>query len=143
MRDIAQVLARWGGWAAADHSHLDWQKTAAGFRGLLPQTSKSRVSCCDDDGLLIDGCVTRLKNLKPEEYQLLVLHYVMNQPKRAIARAVKKDEKLVRITLQLAEGFVEGCLSMLDVKLDMDPIVEIYREPKKVLTRSAKSRLLY
>lgn len=143
MRDIPQVLARWGGWAAADHSQLDWQKTAAGFRGLLPQTGKSRVSCCDDDGLLIDGCVTRLKNLKPEEYQLLVLHYVMNQPKRAIARAVKKDEKLVRITLQLAEGFVEGCLSMLDVKLDMDPVVEIYREPKKVLTRSAKSRLLY
>jgi len=67
----------------------------------------------------------------------------MNQPKRAIARVMKRDEKLVRIMLQMAEGFVEGCLAMLDVPLDMDPTVEIYREPKKVLTRSAKSPLLY
>lgn len=143
MRDIPQVLDRWGGWAAAEHSQLDWQRTANGFKSLLPSTSKSRLSCCDDDGLLIDGCITRLKTLRPEEYQLLVLHYVMNQPKRAIARAVKRDEKLVRIMLQMAEGFVEGCLSMLDVALDMDPTVEIYREPKKVLTRSAKTPLLY
>ena len=32
----------------------------------------------------------------------------------------KKDEKLIRIELQLAEGFVEGCLSILEVHLDMD-----------------------
>ncbi|MCC3745892.1 antitermination protein Q [Rouxiella badensis] len=143
MRDIPQVLERWGGWAAANNSQLDWQKTAAGFRSLLPDTYKSRLSCCDDDGLLIDGCVTRLKNLKPEEYQILILHYVMNQPKRAIARAMKRDEKLVRIMLQMAEGFVEGCLATLDTRLDMDPMVEIYKEPKKVLTRTAKSRLFY
>ncbi|KAB7897651.1 antitermination protein Q [Rouxiella sp. S1S-2] len=143
MRDIPQVLERWGGWAAADNSQLDWQRTANGFKSLLPNSSKSRLSCCDDDGLLIDGCITRLKTLRPEEYQLLVLHYVMNQPKRAIARVMKRDEKLVRIMLQMAEGFVEGCLAMLDVPLDMDPTVEIYREPKKVLTRSAKSPLLY
>ncbi|EIC83588.1 antiterminator Q family protein [Serratia sp. M24T3] len=143
MRDIPQVLERWGGWAAADHSQLDWQKTAAGFRGLLPRPSSSRISCCDDDGLLIDGCVTRLQTSRPEEYQLLILHYVMKQPKRAIARSIKRDEKLVRIMLQMAEGFVEGCLAMLDVKLDMDPIVEIYREPKEIFTRSAISRLLY
>lgn len=143
MRDIPQVLERWGGWAAADHSHLDWQKTAAGFRGLLPQHSSTRITCCDDDGLLIDGCVVRLQKFRPEEYQLLILHYVMKQPKRAIARAIKRDEKLVRIMMQMAEGFVEGCLAMLDVKLDMDPIVEIHRQPKEVFTRSAKSRLLY
>lgn len=143
MRDIPQVLERWGGWAAADNSQLDWQKTAAGFRGLLPYPSSTRLICCDDDGLLIDGCVTRLQTTRPEEYQLLILHYVMKHSKRAIARAMKRDEKLVRIMLQMAEGFVEGCLAMLDVKLDMDPLVEVYREPKIVLTRSAKSRLLY
>ncbi len=143
MRDIPQVLERWGGWAAADHSQLDWQKTAAGFRGLLPQPSATRITCCDDDGLLIDGCVVRLQKFRPEEYQLLIMHYVMKQPKRAIARAIKRDEKLVRIMMQMGEGFVEGCLAMLDIKLDMDPIVEIDRQPKEVFTRSAKSRLLY
>ncbi len=143
MRDMPLVLERWGGWAASDHSQLDWQKTAAGFRGLLPHPSSTPISCCDDDGLLIDGCVKRLERFRPDEYQLLILHYVMKQPKRAIARAIKRDEKLVRIMLQMAEGFVEGCLAMLDVKLEMDPIVEIIREPKNILTRSAKSRLLY
>ncbi|MBC0478464.1 hypothetical protein FSG60_015205 [Escherichia coli] len=32
----------------------------------------------------------------------------------------RKDEKLVRIEIQLAEGFIDGCLSMLDVNLEMD-----------------------
>ncbi|ENW8578950.1 antiterminator Q family protein, partial [Escherichia coli] len=34
--------------------------------------------------------------------------------------ARKKDEKLIRIEIQMAEGFVEGCLSMLDLCLEMD-----------------------
>ncbi|HAP2506517.1 TPA: antitermination protein Q, partial [Escherichia coli] len=29
-------------------------------------------------------------------------------------------EKLIRIEIQMAEGFIDGCLSMLDVKLEMD-----------------------
>ncbi|EOM9823858.1 antiterminator Q family protein, partial [Escherichia coli] len=35
-------------------------------------------------------------------------------------RARKKDEKLIRIEIQMAEGFIDGCLSMLDVKLEME-----------------------
>ncbi|MWP35764.1 antiterminator Q family protein, partial [Escherichia coli] len=35
-------------------------------------------------------------------------------------RARKKDEKLIRIEMQMAEGFIDGCLSMLDITLDMD-----------------------
>ncbi|EAS3445184.1 antitermination protein Q, partial [Salmonella enterica subsp. enterica serovar Typhimurium] len=40
--------------------------------------------------------------------------------KRKIAKVRGKDEKLVRIEIQMAEGFIDGCLSMLDVTLDMD-----------------------
>ncbi|EQA9056791.1 antiterminator Q family protein, partial [Escherichia coli] len=40
--------------------------------------------------------------------------------KRKIAKVRGKDEKLVRIEIQLAEGFIDGCLSMLDVNLEMD-----------------------
>ncbi|EFH2938834.1 antitermination protein Q, partial [Escherichia coli] len=28
--------------------------------------------------------------------------------------------KLIRIEIQMAEGFIDGCLSILDVKLEMD-----------------------
>ncbi|WP_273848754.1 antiterminator Q family protein [Serratia liquefaciens] len=123
MRSIQGVLERWGGWASGDHSGVDYSPIAAGFKGLLPQTSKSRLSCCDDDGLVIEGCMARLKAKKPDEYALIIMYYVFKIPKRSIARAYKKDEKLIRIAIQMGENFVEGCLAALDIALEMDPEV--------------------
>lgn len=120
MRDIQKVMELWGGWAASDSSGVDYSPIAAGFKGLLPQTGKSRLSCTDDDALIIEGCLARLKKRKPYEHSLLIAHYLYGISKRKIAKAHKKDEKLIRIEIQMAEGFVDGCLSMLDVKLDMD-----------------------
>lgn len=120
MRDIKLVLERWGGWAASDNSGVDYSHIAAGFKGLLTPAGKSRPSCTDDDGLIIDSCLARLQKKKPYEHSLLVAHYLYGISKRGIARARKKDEKLIRIEIQMAEGFIDGCLSMLDVKLDCD-----------------------
>ena len=120
MRDIQMVLERWGGWAASDSSGVDYSPIAAGFKGLLPQTSKTRLSCSDDDALVIEGCLARLQKKKPYEHSLLVAHYLYGISKRKIAKARKKDEKLIRIEIQMAEGFIEGCLSMLNVRLNMD-----------------------
>ncbi|HBY2031222.1 TPA: antitermination protein Q, partial [Klebsiella pneumoniae] len=53
------------------------------------------------------------------EYSLLVAHYLYGISKRKLAKARKKDEKLIRIEMQMAEGFIDGCLSMLGVTLDM------------------------
>lgn len=86
----------------------------------VPPTSKSRLSCTDDDALIIEGCLARLQKRKPYEHSLLVAHYLYGISKRKIAKARKKDEKLIRIEIQMAEGFIDGCLSMLDVKLEMD-----------------------
>ncbi|ELY2768765.1 antiterminator Q family protein [Cronobacter dublinensis] len=120
MRDIQKVLELWGGWAASDSSGVDYSPIAAGFKGLLPQISKSRLSCTDGDALIIEGCLARLKHRKPYEHSLIVAHYLYGISKRSIARARKKDEKLIRIEIQMAEGFVDGCLSMLEVRLDLD-----------------------
>ncbi|EMB2678018.1 antitermination protein Q [Enterobacter hormaechei] len=120
MRDIQIVLERWGGWAASDSSGVDYSPIAAGFKGLLPQTSKTRLSCTDGDGLIIEGCLARLKKRRPYEHSLLVAHYLYGISKRKIARAKKKDERLIRIEMQMAEGFVDGCLAMLDIRLEMD-----------------------
>lgn len=120
MRDIQAVLDRWGGWVSSDCCSMDYSSIAAGFKSLLPQSSKMRVSCCDDDGLIIEGCIAKLKVRRPNEYKFIVLHYVFNMSKRSIARAFKKDEKLIRVQLQLGENFVEGCLAILDIKLEMD-----------------------
>ncbi|MGN7975426.1 antiterminator Q family protein [Serratia sp. 22264] len=62
--------------------------------------------------------------------------------KRAIARPSKKDEKLIRIGLQMGEDFIEGCLSMLDIRLEMDPETERENIYEKPLTRSANCVLV-
>ncbi|MDH2911245.1 antiterminator Q family protein [Kosakonia sp. HypNH10] len=120
MRDIKIVLESWGGWAANDRSGVDYSPIAAGFKGLLPQTSKNRLSCTDNDALIIEGCLARLRRKRPYEHSLLVAYYLLGISKRKIAKARKKDEKLVRIEIQMAEGFIEGCLSMLDVELELN-----------------------
>lgn len=120
MRDIQMLLERWGGWAASDSTGVDYSPIAAGFKGLLPQISKSRLSCTDNDALIIEGCLARLKSRKPYEHSLIVAHYLYGVSKRKMARVRKKDEKLIRIEIQMAEGFIDGCLSTLDITLDMD-----------------------
>ncbi len=120
MRDIQKVMELWGGWAASDNSGVDYSPIAAGFKGLLPQTGESRLSCTDDDALIIEGCLARLKKRKPYEHSLIVAHYLYGISKRKLAKARKKDEKIIRIEMQMAEGFIDGCLSMLEIRLDMD-----------------------
>ncbi|EKJ4637107.1 antitermination protein Q, partial [Escherichia coli] len=78
------------------------------------------LACSDSDALIIEGCLARLKQKRPYEHSLLVAHYLYRISKRKIAKARGKDEKLIRIEIQMAEGFIDGCLSMLDVKLEMD-----------------------
>ncbi|WP_455424926.1 antiterminator Q family protein [Dryocola sp. LX212] len=138
MRDIQKVLERWGGWAASEGSNVDYSPIAAGFKGLLPQSSSSRLSCTDDDGLIIESCMAKLQKKKPYEHSLLVAHYILGISKRKMAKARKKDEKIIRIEIQMAEGFIDGCLAMLDIRLEMDPETE----SEKVLVRSANSLVI-
>lgn len=147
MRNIQQVLLRWGNWAK-ERSTLDYSPIAAGFKGLLPYSTRSSPSCCDDDGLAVDGCVARLRQYNPDEYMLIIGYYILGIPKRALARKAKRDEKQIRISMQTAERFIEGCLAMMDVELEMDAYTmqapaDIHVQGKKTVMRSAKSSLLY
>ena len=122
MRNIQMVLERWGAWAASDSSGVDYSPIAAGFKGLLPYTSKTRQACSDSDALIIESCRALLKKRKPYEHSLIVAHYLYGISKRKLARTRKKDEKLIRIEIQMAEGFIDGCISMLGVRLEMDDL---------------------
>ncbi len=120
MRDISKVLERWGGWAASESSGVDYSHIAAGFKGLLAQDGRSRLSCTDDDALIIEGCLARLRDKKPYEHSLLVSYYLYGVSKRKMSKLYKKDEKCIRIELQIAEGFIDGCLSVLNVRLSFE-----------------------
>lgn len=108
-----EVMDRWGAWAAADSSGVDWQPIAAGFKGLLPHGKKSRLQCDDDEGIMIDGCVARLRKYKLGEYELVIAHFVIGMSLRTIAKKRKCSDGTIRKDLQAALGFVEGCMSML------------------------------
>lgn len=119
MRDINRTLELWGAWAASDNSGVDYSHIAAGFKGLLPQ-SKGREQCCDDDGILIDSCVARLKEYSQQEYELLIRHYVYRVSARALARKLKCSDRTVRGKLQIACAFVNGQLCWLIEKLECE-----------------------
>ncbi|WP_436875953.1 antiterminator Q family protein [Siccibacter turicensis] len=120
MRDISLVLERWAGWASSDNAGVDYSPIAAGFKGLLPQTGKTRLSCSDDDALVIESCLAQLQKRKPQEYSLLVAYYLYRISKRNLAKSQRRDEKSIRIEIQMAEGFIEGCLSMLNITLECE-----------------------
>ncbi|HCR2977766.1 TPA: antitermination protein [Serratia marcescens] len=110
--DMYEVMDRWGAWAAADSSGVDWQPIAAGFKGVLPHGKKTRVQCNDDEGIMIDGCVARLRKHKPEEYELIIAHFVVGISLRMIAKKRKCSDGNIRNQLQAAMGFIDGCLSV-------------------------------
>lgn len=114
MRDIHETLELWGAWAASENSGVDFSPIAAGFKGLLPQTSKSRLQCNDDEGMMIDGCIARLKRIKSEEYELIILHYVLNVSLRKIAKKRKCSDGTIRKELQTALGFILGVMYMIN-----------------------------
>ena len=130
MRDIQLVLARYGVWAR-DNSGVSWSPIAAGFKGLLPTESSKVESCCDNDGLIVDAAVGRLAAVrKPEEVDLIMLHYRNGLSKRKIAKMRKVSEGLIRQQLQVAEGFIDGCLAMTGAVLEMDAYTQKIRVAK-------------
>lgn len=112
-RDMYEVLDRWGAWAAAENSGVDWQPIAAGFKGLLPHGKKSRLQCNADEGIMIDGCVARLRKYKPEEYELLIAHFVIGVSLRSIAKKRRCSDGTIRKELQTALGFIDGCICLI------------------------------
>ncbi|ELY9614313.1 antitermination protein [Salmonella enterica] len=120
MRNIQMVLERWGAWAASGNDSVDYAPVAAGFKNLLPSTRKARMSCSDDDGILISSAMTVLKKKEPYLCKLLELYYVHNMTLRAMSKKLNISHNQVSIRIQAAEAFIEGCLSMVGVRLEMD-----------------------
>lgn len=114
MRDMYEVMDRWGAWVANDYNGVDWQPIAAGFKGLLPHGKKSRNQCDDDEGILLDSCVAKLKKYKPAEYELIMAHFVSGISLRTISKKRGCSDGTIRKSLQTALGFIDGMLYVFD-----------------------------
>ncbi|HAD5969491.1 TPA_asm: antitermination protein [Salmonella enterica subsp. enterica serovar Typhimurium] len=129
MRDIQQVLERWGAWVASEGEgrKVYYAPVAGGFRGLLPASRRSRTSCSDGDGLIISSAMSTLKKKDSYLYTLLEWYYVYGMSLRTIAGKLGISHNHASVRLQTAEGFIDGCLAALGVTLEMDRYVQ--REP--------------
>lgn len=120
-RDIQLVLERWGTWATSEGTQVSWSPIAAGFKGLLPAVGKSRDSCCDNDGMIVDTAVGMLRRAgRDDELNLVMLHYMYNVSKSTIARQQKCSEGKIRNRLMIAETFIDACIIMTGAKLETD-----------------------
>ena len=121
MRDIQLVLERWGGWAAQEGTQVSWSPIAGGFKGLLPPAGKSRESCCDNDGLIVDAAVGMLKKAgRDDELDMVMLHYLYGTSKSSIARGMRCSEGKIRNQLMIAETFIDACIIMSGAVLESD-----------------------
>ena len=120
MRDIQMVLERWGAWAANNHEDVTWSSIAAGFKGLIPSKVRSRPQCCDDDAMIICGCMACLKKSNNGLHDLLVDYYVGGMTFMMLARKHNCSDGYIGKRLQKAEGIIEGMLMALDICLEMD-----------------------
>ena len=94
MRDMYEIMDRWGAWAASDNSGVDWQPIAAGFKGLLPHGKKTRQQC--------------------EEYELVIAHFVIGISLRTIAKKRKCSDGTIRKEMQTALGFIDAVICMVN-----------------------------
>lgn len=120
MRDIRQVLERWGAWVVDNQESVYWSPIAAGFKGLIPEKVKSRQQCTDNDALVISGIMAKLNIRNSDMHDLLFDYYVFGKTFIQLAKKYGCSDTHIGKKLQKAEGLVEGMFIMGDVKLEMD-----------------------
>ncbi|EHB7717127.1 antiterminator Q family protein, partial [Escherichia coli] len=59
-------------------------------------------------------CVARLRKYKPEEYELIIAHFVIGISLRTIAKKRKCSDGTIRKELQTALGFIDGIMCILN-----------------------------
>ncbi|HAC7016355.1 TPA_asm: antitermination protein [Salmonella enterica subsp. enterica serovar Napoli] len=105
---------------ANNHEDVVWSHIAAGFKGLIPSKVKFRPQCCDDDAMIICGCMARLNKNNSDLHDLLMDYYVMGMTFMMLARKHGCSDCRIGRLLQKAEGIIDGMLMMLDIRLEME-----------------------
>jgi hypothetical protein len=120
MRNIQDLLERWGAWSANNPETLTWYPVAAGFKGLFPKKVTSRPQCCDEDALIVSRCIAKLLVRNKDLHDLLIDYYILGHTFMSLARKHHCSDGHIGKMLQKAEGMVEGMLVMLNISLEMD-----------------------
>ncbi|HED1838432.1 antiterminator Q family protein [Citrobacter freundii] len=131
-RNIQMVMERWGAWAADNREDVYWPSTAAGFSGLIPSKVRSRIQCCDDDGLILSNLMAGLNSKHQAAHDLLFDHYVFGKTFMQLAREHHCSDGHIGKKLSNAEGIIDGLLMALEIRLEMDRDVQSYPPGREV-----------
>lgn len=122
-RNMQEVLERWGRWAASEEycSLVDWPAMSV-TPGCKPEAGKPR--CSDEDGMTIDTCVAHMSTVRDvDDILILGQRFIGGHTTRQIAERMAIPRMQVRGSLNASEAFLNGCLVMQGIRLDMDPVV--------------------
>ncbi|MBD2782665.1 antiterminator Q family protein [Xenorhabdus szentirmaii] len=141
-RDTQKILLHWGGWVVQGRVNIGWKSISVGFRDAMTYTSSNKLSCSDEDGMIIDSCVAKLRNVgMAQECDFIEHYYIGGMPKRAIGRKFKLSESEIRKRMLVAESFIRGCLEILDEPLDLDLIYGFHGHYAKKNSSALSSQL--
>ncbi|QEZ91863.1 antiterminator Q family protein [Proteus sp. CD3] len=129
MRDMQEVLSRWGAWCADNTESVQWYSIAAGFKRLIPNKVKSRPQCCEDDAMVISSCMAQLNKKNSDMHDLLLDYYLFGMTFIQLAKKHHCSDTYIGKKLQKAEGIIEGMLMILEIPLEMDRYVKkLYKD---------------
>ncbi|HGJ5857234.1 MULTISPECIES: antiterminator Q family protein [Arsenophonus] len=129
MRNIQFVLKCWGSWASPDPVNCKWPRSSLLAKLSIAKKKKiTMFGCGDDDGIKIDAAIRKLKDYKRDYYSLIIMYYLKHLSTQKIADSLGISRNQTVKLLQAAEGFIEGCLVMDNVKLEIDKFA---RDEKK------------
>lgn len=121
-RNMQEVLERWGQWAASEEycSLVDWPALSVTPYGTS-EPRRSKPGCSDEDGLTIDTCVAHMSTVRPHDDVLMLgLRFIGGHSLRQIAEIVGESRDSVLDSLRASEAFLNGCLVIQGISLDMD-----------------------
>lgn len=132
MKNVSVILQRWGAWVRQYPESPFYRVPACRYQ-YPSKTDKVVLPCSEENAALIIRVMTQFSRVCPEQtMETLLLHYVSGYSKSALARRRKCSEGRIRQEMQVAEGFIEGGLSLIggilmmtDVTTDPDLPVNI------------------
>lgn len=110
MNDIKTMLEMWGNWArcstGTEISHINLT-----FKNAIDEPVPSLFRIDDQQGMLIDSAVTKLKSFDKLAYDLIIYHYVYRISQSKLAKEIGKAQSYVTGLLRIAEAFIAGLMS--------------------------------
>lgn len=111
MSDVIHLLEAWGRWSRDECLPRGY---VCGIAIIIAQNVGSTVGLApvnEDDIDIINPIMQRLKDRKPEHYDVLKLYYKERKPTRVIAKIKHKSNGWASDTLRAGQMWVDGALS--------------------------------